>query len=314
MAKIVVLDGAALNPGDLSWDALAVLGELTVFDRTRPEDVAGRAAGAEIVLTNKAVVSAAAMERLTALRMVSVLATGYNVVDVSAARARGVVVSNVPDYGTNTVAQYVMALLLELCHQVGRHADEVRDEGWTRAADWTFWRTPQVELHGLTMGIVGYGRIGRRVAELARAFGMRVIYNSRGPREEEGFRTLEELFAEADVVSLHCALTAENAGMVHHALLHKMKPTAFLINTARGGLVVEKDLADALNAGVLAGAAVDVLGAEPPMEGNALVGAKHCLVTPHMAWAAKAARQRIMDATVGNVKAFLAGTARNVVG
>lgn len=311
--KIVVLDGAALNPGDLSWDELRALGDVTVWERTRPEDAADRAADADIVLTNKAVLPAAALAQLPRLRMVSVLATGYNVVDVQAARARGVVVANVPDYGTDTVAQYVMALLLELCHHVGRHAEEVRAGAWERAEDWTFWRTPQVELHELTMGVVGLGRIGERVAELAEAFGMRVIYNSRSPKERAGFRTLEELFAEADVVSLHCALTAENPGMVNSGLLRRMKRSAFLINTARGGLVMEQDLAEALDAGTLAGAALDVLSTEPPV-GNVLVRAKNCLVTPHMAWAAKAARERIMREAVENVRAFVKGRPRNVVG
>lgn len=313
--KIVVLDGHALNPGDLSWAALEELGEVEVFARSTAEEIRVRAADADVLLTNKAPLPEKVIEGLPRLKLVGVLATGYNVVDVAAARRAGVTVSNVPDYGTNTVAQYVMALLLELCHQVGEHSRASRAGEWAGSADWTFWHTPQIELYGKTIGIVGFGRIGRRVAELAEAFGMRVIYNSRKAYEDvaQNYRGLEELFAEADVVSLHCGLTAENAGMVNAALLGRMKRSAFLINTARGGLVNEADLAAALEDGVLAGAAVDVLSSEPPAAENPLLRAKNCIVTPHMAWAALEARQRIMATTVENVKAFLAGTPVNVV-
>lgn len=313
--KIVVLDGYTLNPGDNPWSALEALGELRIFERSTTAEILERAADAEVLLTNKTALPAGVIESLPQLKFVSVLATGYNVVDVPAARARGVVVSNVPDYGTNTVAQYVMALLLELSHHVGDHARAVREGAWIGATDWTFWRTPQIELYGKTMGVVGFGRIGRRVAALAEAFGMRVIYNSRRAYQDarQEYRGLEDLFAEADVVSLHCGLTAENAGMVDARLLARMKPSAFLINTARGALVNESDLAAALAQGVLAGAAVDVLSSEPPSASNPLLSAKNCLVTPHMAWATLEARQRIMKTTVENVRAFLEGSPINVV-
>jgi len=313
--KIVVLDGYTLNPGDNPWSALEAFGDVSIFERSTTAEILSRASHADVVLTNKAALPAGVIESLPKLKFVSVMATGYNVVDVAAARARGIVVSNVPDYGTNTVAQYVMALLLELCHHVGDHANAVRDAAWTNCVDWTFCRTPQIELYGKTMGIVGFGRIGRRVAALAEAFGMRVIYNSRRAYEDvpQGYRVLENLFAEADVVSLHCGLTTENDGMVNSHLLARMKPSAFLINTARGRLVNEGDLASALAKGVLAGAAVDVLSSEPPSADNPLLSAKNCLVTPHIAWAALEARQRIMQTTVENVRAFLDGAPMNVV-
>jgi glycerate dehydrogenase len=313
--KIVVLDGYTLNPGDNPWTELEALGDVRIFERSSAEEIRVRASDGNVLVTNKAPLPAAVIESLPELKMIAVTATGHNVVDVAAARARGVVVANVPDYGTNTVAQYVMALLLELCHRVGDHAREVREGAWEASMDWTFWRTPQIELHGKTMGIVGFGRIGRRVAALAEAFGMHVIYNSRRAYEDvpQAYRGLEELFAEADVVSLHCGLTTENAGMVDVALLARMKRTAFLINTARGGLVNEVDLAAALEAGTLAGAAVDVVSNEPPAAENALLRTKDCLVTPHIAWAALEARERIMKMTAENVRAFAAGAPVNVV-
>lgn len=313
--KIVVLDGYALNPGDNPWAELEKLGEIEVYERSTPEEIRQRSAGADVLLTNKAPLPAALLESLPRLKLISVLATGYNVVDVAAARRQGITVCNVPDYGTNTVAQYVMALLLELCHHVGKHAQAVSSGEWTTSPDWTFWHTPQMELYGRTMGVVGFGRIGRRIAELAEAFGMRVIYNSRKAYADvpQDYRSIEDLFAEADVVSLHCGLTPENTGMVNAALLKQMKPSALLINTARGGLIDEHDMAAALEQGTLAGAAVDVLSSEPPAQENPLLRAKNCLVTPHMAWAALEARQRIMQTTVKNVQAFATGTPINVV-
>ncbi|MBS1801199.1 MAG: D-2-hydroxyacid dehydrogenase [Acidobacteria bacterium] len=315
--KIVVLDGFVLNPGDNTWASLEKLGDLQVFDRTAATDVHQRAKDADILLVNKVPLDEKSLESLPKLKFISVLATGYNIVDVSAARSHGVVVSNVPDYGTNTVAQYTMAMLLELCHHVGDHARDVEKGAWAASPDWTFWKTPQVELFGKTMGIVGFGRIGQRVAQLAEAFGMRVIYSSRRARAQEGVakgdRTLEGLFEEADVVSLHCGLTEENRGMVDRKLLQRMKRSSFLINTARGGLVNEADLADVLNEERIAGAALDVLSAEPPLPGNPLIGAKNCLVTPHMAWSAIEARKRIMQTTVENVRGFLSGAPQNVV-
>jgi glycerate dehydrogenase len=316
--RIVVLDGYTLNPGDNPWDPVARLGELIVHDRTPPGEVVARAAGAEIVLTNKTVLGADAIAALPRLRFIAVLATGYNVVDVAAARRRGIAVSNVPEYGTNSVAQHTLALLLELCHRTGDHARAVAAGAWTRAPDFCFWLAPPLELAGLTMGIVGFGRIGRRVAALVRALGMRVIAAGSGrggePHDEDvAWRSIPELFAEADVISLHCPLTADNAGFVDRALLARVKPTARLINTARGGLIDEAALAEALAAGRLAAAAVDVLSSEPPRPDNPLLSASNCIVTPHIAWASLAARRALTAATARNIAAFLAGSPINVV-
>jgi len=315
--KIVVLDGHTLNPGDNPWDDVAKLGELVVHERSEAGQIVERARGAKVVLTNKTPISAETLGQLPELGFISVLATGYNIVDVAAARKRGISVSNVPVYGTDSVAQYSFALLLELCHHVGLHSREVMAGAWGRSADFCFWRTPLVELAGLTMGIVGFGRIGRRVGELAHAFGMKVLAHDAVRGETPGYpvRWVErdELFATADVVSLHCPLTAENPGMVNAALLAKMKRTAFLINTARGPLVNEADLAAALNAGTIAGAAVDVVSREPIAKDNPLLGATHCIITPHIAWATLSARRRLMETTAQNVAAYLAGHPIHVV-
>jgi glycerate dehydrogenase len=316
--KIAVLDGYCLNPGDLSWDGLRRFGEVEIFDRTRVDEVAARAAEADLVFTNKTPLPGYVLEQLHCLRYIGVLATGYNVVDVDAARARGVVVTNIPTYGTASVAQFVFALLLELCHNVKLHADAVRAGEWSHNADWSFWKTPLVELAGKTIGIIGFGRIGRHVGRIADAMGMRVIandtYHGDAP-EYAGFRwaSVEELLAESDVVSLHSPLFPETRGMINAQSLALMKPTAFLINTSRGPLVVDRDLADALNAGKLAGAGLDVLSVEPPAEDNPLLAARNCLVTPHIAWATREARARLMDLVVENVASFLAGEPRNVV-
>lgn len=316
--KMVVLDGYCLNPGDLAWDGLGRLGALEVHERTAEQQVVERARGAEIVLLNKTPVTAAAMEQLPGLRYVGVLATGHNIVDVAAARARGIVVTNVPTYGTASVAQFVFALLLELCQHVGEHAAAVRAGQWARSADWSFHLSPLVELEGKTMGIVGFGRIGRRTGQLARAFGMRVVAHDARPSdapETADFRWagLEELLPVSDVVSLHCPLTPETAGLIRAERLRLMKPSAFLINTARGPLVAEQDLADALNSGAIAGAGLDVLSLEPPVAGNPLLEAKNCIVTPHIAWATREARARLLDIAVRNVEAYLAGAPENVV-
>ena len=316
--KIVVLDGHTLNPGDNPWDDLARLGELVVYDRTPPDQVRARAADAEILLTNKTVIAADAIAALPRLRFIAVLATGYNVVDAAAARARGIPVSNVPEYGTSGVAQHAFVLLLELCHRVGDHARAVAAGHWERAPDFCFWLASPIELSGLTMGIVGFGRIGRRVAALAHAFGMRVIASSASqsdapPYPDFAWRSIPDLFADADVISLHCALTADNAQFVNRALLARAKPTALLLNTARGGLIDEAALADALAAGRLAGAGLDVLSSEPPRPDNPLIGAPNCVITPHIAWASLSARRQLMAATIRNVAAFLAGNPINVV-
>jgi glycerate dehydrogenase len=310
--KIVVLDGYTLNPGDNPWDALAALGDLTVYDRSAPSEVVERARGAEIVLTNKTVLDAATIAALPDVRFIAVLATGYNVVDVAAARARGIQVANVPEYGTDSVAQHVFALLLELASAVGAHDAAVHAGQWVRSPDFCFWRGSLVELAGLTMGIVGYGRIGQRVGELARAFGMRVVASGRPGKGASGGGDVErlpidELFAASDVVTLHCPLTADNACFVDAKLLRRMKPSAFLINTARGALIDEPALAQALRDGVLAGAGLDVLSSEPPHADNPLLTAPRCIVTPHVAWATLAARRRLMATAVENVRAWLAG-------
>ena len=317
--KITVLDGYALNPGDQSWDGLRKFGEVEVFDRTMVDEVVARAAGAAVVLTNKTPLPDSVIHQLPDLKYIGVLATGYNVVDVDAAKQRGVVVTNIPTYGTASVAQFVFALLLEMCHNVKLHADAVRAGEWSRSADWSFWKTPLMELSGKTMGIVGFGRIGRATGRIADALGMRVLacdtYQGDAPLHV-GFRwgSLEEVLRESDVVSLHSPLFPETRGMINAGTLAIMKPSAFLINTSRGPLVVDQDLADALNAGRLAGAGLDVLSVEPPLEANPLLQARNCLVTPHIAWATREARARLMEIAVDNVSGFLAGTPRNVVG
>ncbi|HLK63608.1 MAG TPA: D-2-hydroxyacid dehydrogenase [Bryobacteraceae bacterium] len=316
--KLTVLDGYCLNPGDLSWDALHRLGEVQVFDRTRVDQVLERAAGATIALTNKTPLPGYILHQLPDLRYIGVLATGYNIVDVEAANQQGIVVSNIPTYGTASVAQFVFALVLELCHNVKLHSDAVRAGEWSHNPDWSFWKSPLMELSGKTMGIVGFGRIGRHVGRIADAMGMRVIANDTYHGDEPpfpGFRwaSIDELLAESDVLSLHSPLFPETRGMINATSLARMKPTAFLINTSRGPLVIEQDLADALNAGRLAGAGLDVLSVEPPTEHNPLLSARNCLVTPHIAWATREARSRLMDLAVGNITAFLAGQPQNVV-
>jgi glycerate dehydrogenase len=319
--KIVVLDGYALNPGDMSWKELEALGDCTVFERTPNDLISERAAGAEIILTNKVVLGPEQLAQLPHLRYIGVLATGYNVVDVEAARQRNVTVTNVPAYSTASVAQMAFALLLELSQQVGHHARLVRDGRWTASVDFCFWDRPLVELDGLTLGIVGFGAIGRRVARLARAFGMEVLVHTAHPEKyretaegkEARFVSLDELFRASDAISLHCPLTEETRALVDARRLDLMKPTAFLLNTSRGPLVDEAALAATLNAGRIAGAGLDVLSVEPPPAGNPLLQAANCCITPHIAWATGAARQRLMTTAVENLRAYLTGTPQNVV-
>jgi glycerate dehydrogenase len=316
--RIVVLDGYTLNPGDLDWGPFERLGTFEVHDRTPPELTAERAAGAEALVTNKTVLDRDLMSQLPELRYIGVLATGYNVVDVEAARERGIAVTNVPAYGTESVAQMAFALLLELAAHAGHHAATVREGRWAREPDFCYWDFPIVELSGLTMGIVGYGRIGQAAARIARAFGMNVIAHTRSRAAgtadgEAAFVALDDLFRRADVVSLHCPLTPETEQMVGAARLGMMKRGAFLINTSRGPLVDESALAEALNQGQIAGAGLDVLSIEPPAEDHPLPGARNCFVTPHIAWASHAARKRLLDAAFENLKAFVEGHPRNVV-
>jgi len=314
--KIVCLDGKTLNPGDLSWAPIEQLGELTVYDRTPPEHVVARAADAEIVLTNKTPLDRALAE-LPKLRYIGVLATGYNVVNVQDARERAILVTHVPTYGTDSVAQFTFALLLELCHRVGLHGGLVVEGQWSDCPDFCFWRTPQVELAGKTLGVIGAGRIGRRVIELALAFGMEVLAadEERNRALPAGARwaELDEIFAAADAVSLHVPLTPQTDKLVNARRLATMKPTAFLINTSRGAVVNERALRDALDRGRIAGAALDVLSVEPPPPDHPLIGAPRCIVTPHVAWSSREARTRLMDAVVENLRAFLAGRPINVV-
>lgn len=316
--KIVVLDGYTLNPGDMSWSAIEALGELTVYDRTPGPQIVERARGAQIVFTNKTPISDAAIAQLPEMRYIGVLATGYNIVDVDAARGRGIVVTNIPTYGTRSVAQMVFALLLEMCHHVQAHSDAVRSGRWTASRDFCFWDYPLIELAGKTMGIIGFGRIGQQTADIARAFGMNVLGYDANPTDQSGragFRWAEfdELMRESDVVSLHCPLFPETRCIINRDALKLMKKTAFLINTARGPLIDEQDLADALNRGAIAGAALDVLSEEPPRADNPLLSANNCLITPHISWATKEARARLMDIAADNLRAFIAGKPINTV-
>jgi len=312
-----VLDGFTLNPGDLSWDDLRFLGDCSIFDRTKPDEMLNRARGAEIILTNKTVLDRDAIETLPDLKYIGVMATGYNVVDIEAASERYIPVTNVPEYGTKSVVQMVFALLLEMTQHVAYHAETVRNGRWAASPDFCYWDKPLIELYGLTMGIVGFGRIGRAVERVASAFGMKVLVKDikifeSGELDIE-FVTLDELFRKSDVISLHCPLTLESQGLVNAERLALMKKTAFLINTGRGPLVNEFDLAEALNTDIIAGAGLDVLSVEPPSSDNPLLKAKNCFITPHIAWATLASRKRLMDAVVDNVRAFLKGEYRNVV-
>ena len=316
--KIVVLDGYTLNPGDLSWDEIGKLGELTVYDRTAPNEIVERTRKAGIILTNKAPVSTITLEKLPELKFITVMATGYDIVDIAAAGRRGIPVSNVPEYGTDSVAQFVFALLLELCHHVGAHQEAVKAGEWTASPDWCFWKTPQILLKGKTIGIVGFGRIGRRVGELAHAFGMEVMAFDPQTQESPAYapfswKSLREVFAKADVVTLHCPQTRDNVGFVNAELLDLMKRNAFFINAARGGLVNENALAQALNKGSIASAAVDVVSIEPIRPDNPLLNAQNCLISPHIAWASLGARQTLMAETIKNIKAFISGNSINVV-
>ncbi|MEY2428454.1 MAG: glycerate dehydrogenase [Verrucomicrobiota bacterium] len=314
--KIVVLDGHTLNPGDLSWDEFRKLGPCDVHERSAPEQIVSRASDAEVVLTNKAQLTRDHIQNLPRLKYIGVLATGTDCVDLAAARERNVVVTNVPAYGTKSVAQTTIALLLELTQRAGHHSRTVRDGKWSQNPDWCYWDRPLIELDGLTIGIVGFGRIGRAVSELAAAFGMSVLAYAPTPKSAPGvvrFVDLETLFRTSDFVSLHCPLTAETKNLVNAQRLSWMKPAAFLLNTSRGKLIDEAALADALNEGRIAGAGLDVLSVEPPPIQNPLLKAKNCIITPHLAWATRAARLRLMNIAVENTRAFLQGRPRNVV-
>jgi glycerate dehydrogenase len=316
--KIVVLDGYTLNPGDLTWDGLKKLGNITVYDHTPFEQTVERAKEAEIVFTNKTPLGEKELSQLPKLQFVCVLATGYNVVDVDYAKKQNIIVTNIPTYGTNSVAQMAFALLLELTQHVQRHSDTVMNGDWTRCRDFCYWNYPLIELAGKTIGIIGFGRIGQAVADIADGFKMNVIaYDSfksdQSQRKNFKWAKLDELLAESDFISLHCPLFPETKGIINKESLKKMKKTAFIFNNSRGPLIVDEDLAYALNNGVIAGAGLDVLSIEPPKVDNPLFKAKNCLITPHISWATKEARSRLMNIAVDNLEKFIAGTPINVV-
>ena len=321
--KIVILDGYTLNPGDLSWDELKKYGELTVYDRTTydPEEetkIIERAKDAEIIFINKTPLTAQTLKKLSKLKFICVLATGYNVVDVQAAKELGIIVTNIPTYGTTAVAQMAFALLLEMCHHVWAHSEEVKKGTWTNNADWCFWNYPLIELAGKTMGIIGYGRIGQTVGTIAQAFGMKVLaydlmQNKQLENEKLKYVEMDELLTNSDVISLHCPLFESNRGIINRNSIAKMKDGVMILNNSRGRLIVEQDLADALNSGKVAGAAVDVVSTEPIKMDNPLLKAKNCIITPHISWAPKESRQRLMDVAVNNLKQFLDNNPVNVV-
>ncbi len=314
--NLVYVDAHTLNPGDLSWKPILALGSVTVYPRTAPDELVERCIRADTILTNKVRFDRATLEALPNLRYIGVTATGYDIVDLEAARNRGITVTNVRGYSTDFVAQHTFALLLELTQHVGRHSQSVSAGDWVQSPDFSCAKTPLIELAGKTLGIVGYGEIGKRVAAIGRAFGMTILVNRANPDLSDGanYVDLPTLFSQSDVVTLHCPMTAENRKFVNQEFLATMKPTAFLLNTARGGLLNESDVAYALNENRIAGAGLDVLSAEPPTADNPLLTAKNCVITPHIAWASRAARQRLMDQVCANVRAFWAGEPINVVG
>lgn len=317
--NIVVLDGYTENLGDLSWDGLEALGNLTVYDRSliSDDELIKRIGDAEVVLTNKTPISKKVIQTATHLKYIGVLATGYNVVDVTAAKEQGVIVTNIPTYGTDAVAQYTIALLLELCHHIGAHSDSVKNGDWTNSKDWCYWNYPLIELSGKTLGIIGYGRIGQKVGEIAQALGMNVIATNGKADEsttnEETLVDLETIFTDSDVITLHCPLLAENEGFINTENMSKMKTGVLIINDSRGQLINEQDLTDALASGKVGGAALDVVSKEPIEANNPLLKAKNIIITPHIAWASKESRLRLMNIAVDNVRAYLNGQPTNVV-
>ena len=316
--KIVVLDGQALNPGDLSWSCLEQFGEVTVYDRTAtPEDTVARIGNAQIVLVNKVPITEAVLNACPSVKLICCLSTGYNVVDIEAAKFRGIPVCNVPDYGTAAVAQFTFALILELCHRVGHHDDAVHRGKWSSCPNFCFWDTPQMELAGKTLGIIGFGRIGQAVAQIAQAFGMNVLAYSRTVKQEAAqlgeYVALDTLLRKSDIISLHCPLFPETENLINDETISKMKDGAILINTSRGPVIDERAVADALHAGKLRGAAMDVVSKEPIDTANPLLSAPNCIITPHMAWAPVESRQRILDCTIRSIQGYLKGEFVNVV-
>lgn len=316
--KIVILDGYTLNPGDMSWDEMGKLGELVVYDRTPADKAIERIDDAEVILTNKVVLTKEILQKTPSVKYIGVTATGYNVVDTMAAKELGIIVTNVPAYSTSSVAQLVIGFILELCHHIGEHNRAVQNGDWENSKDFTFWNYPLIELAGKTLGLIGFGAIGQATANIAAAFGMNVIVYSRTKKPELEtnkikFTGLEEVLSQADFISLHCPLTDETKGLINKETIAKMKDGAFLINTSRGPVLVEQDVADALNSGKLAGAGVDVVSVEPIKKDNPLLKAKNCIITPHFAWAPLEARKRLMDTLVKNIEAFMNNSPVNVV-
>ena len=316
--KIVVLDGYTLNPGDISWEGMEAFGEVTVYDRTKAEDVVERIGDAEVVYTNKTPITKETMDACPGMKFIGVLATGYNIVDVAAAKEKGIPVSNIPTYGTAAVSQFAIALLLELCHHIGEHSDAVKAGEWTSNPDWCFWKYPLVELAGKNMGIIGFGRIGQDTGKIAQALGMKVLAYDAFKRPELESDTckyvdLDTLLAQSDVISLHCPLFPDTEGIINKDTIAKMKDGVMIINDSRGPLIVEQDLRDALDSGKVAGAALDVVSTEPIQMDNPLLGAKNVILTPHIAWAPKESRQRLMDIAVDNLKCYADGKPQNVV-
>ena len=316
--KIVVLDGYTLNPGDISWEGMEAFGEVTVYDRTKAEEVVERIGDAEVVYTNKTPITKETMDACPGMKFIGVLATGYNIVDVAAPKEKGIPVSNIPTYGTAAVSQFAIALLLELCHHIGEHSDAVKAGEWTSNPDWCFWKYPLVELAGKNMGIIGFGRIGQDTGKIAQALGMKVLAYDAFKRPELESDTckyvdLDTLLAQSDVISLHCPLFPDTEGIINKDTIAKMKDGVMIINDSRGPLIVEQDLRDALDSGKVAGAALDVVSTEPIQMDNPLLGAKNVILTPHIAWAPKESRQRLMDIAVDNLKCYVDGKPQNVV-
>lgn len=316
--KIVVLDGYTLNPGDISWKGMEAFGEVTVYDRTKAEEVVERIGDAEVVYTNKTPITKETMDACPNMKFIGVLATGYNIVDIAAAKEKGIPVSNIPTYGTAAVSQFAIALLLELCHHIGEHSDAVKAGEWTSNPDWCFWKYPLVELAGKNMGIIGFGRIGQDTGKIAQALGMKVLAYDAFKRPELESDTckyvdLDTLLAQSDVISLHCPLFPDTEGIINKDTIAKMKDGVMIINDSRGPLIVEQDLRDALDSGKVAGAALDVVSTEPIQMDNPLLGAKNVILTPHIAWAPKESRQRLMDIAVDNLKCYVDGKPQNVV-
>ncbi|MGQ9620575.1 MAG: D-2-hydroxyacid dehydrogenase [Bacteroidales bacterium] len=311
--KIVVLDGYTLNPGDLTWDALKQIAPVEIYDRTPLDSILKRAEDADVLLTNKTPLTAETISKLLALRYVGVLATGYNVVDVDAAKAKGIIVTNIPTYGTRSVVQHVFSLILELCVGAGYHSQTVREGRWSKNIDWCYWDKPLIELDGLTLGLIGYGRIGKAVAAIGAAMGMKIIVHDLFDTPGAEKVSLNDLLQRSDIISLHCPLTNDTKGLINSERIKLMKPTAMLINTARGPLIVDADLAQALNEGRIANAGLDVLTVEPPPADNPLLKAKNCIITPHIAWATKSARMRLLNIAVENVKAYQNSKPQNIV-